>query len=187
MEVVAAAFAANTEATGVVGAAFQAALDFLADTQVFLLDLIGDGNAALHEVFRLRIFRIGKVEIEDNPAGVGTVGQDKIGVHDPFVEVDHEVGEDPGVIGISSLAHRGNVAVGGFEWADLDTGMTVDFGAVFGVVENASKAGVDGVDVVTAVEVVVDKDLPVTFEVILLAGIKVSGFHHRVEAAIDKR
>ena len=64
----------------------------------------------------------------------------------------------------------GSAAVGRLERADLHAGPGVDLGAVVGVIEHAGQAGVNGVDVIAAVEVVIDVHLPVAGQFVLAPG-----------------
>src|SRR5204862_8268137 len=58
---------------------------------------------------------------------------------------------------------------GRLEGADLGAGEGGELGAVSGVIEDAGEAGMDRVNVIAAVEVVVDEDLPVAGEVVRAA------------------
>ena len=61
----------------------------------------------------------------------------------------------------AARSHAADRVIRRLHGADLDGGVARDLGAVTRVVEDAGEAGVDGVDVVAAVEVVIDVDLPV--------------------------
>ena len=172
MEEVFAGFAADAEAAGNVGAGVEAALDGVADGHVFVLDDFADGDA-----FAIVLFGggadVAEVVVEDDGAFVGTERKDEVGVHHAFVGVDHEIGIDPEIEG-AALARGADFGAGVFagrERAGLQAGALEIFDGVFGVFDDAAQAFVGVGDVVAAVEIVVDVDLPIAIE--------------RVDAAIE--
>src|SRR5262249_61459290 len=99
--------------------------------------------------------------------------ENQVGVHVTLVNVEHEVGKDVNVVGVGAGADvLDGAALGGggrLEGADLGAGEGGELGAVSGVIEDAGEAGRDRVEVIAAVEVVVDEDLPVAGEVVRAA------------------
>src|SRR5687767_7284268 len=65
LEVVDAVLALGGEAAGVVGAGAQAALDLLADDDVLLLDLVGEGDRLLHRLPTGTGAGVGEEPLED--------------------------------------------------------------------------------------------------------------------------
>src|SRR5271163_4676256 len=95
---IAAGLATDTEPARVKRTALQAALDFLTDTHIFQLNLLSEFDALFDELWWCRAVRVCEVEIEDHPAAFRAERQDHIGVHDPLVQVEHEVWEHPPVV-----------------------------------------------------------------------------------------
>ena len=165
VEEVLAGFAADAEAARYVGAGVEAALDGVADGHVFVLDDFADGDA-----FAIVFFGggadVGEVVVEDDGAFIGAEREDEVGVHHAFVGVDHEIGIDPEIEG-AALAGGADFGVGvgvGRERAGLQAGAFEIFDGVFRVFDDAAEAFVGVGDVVAAVEIVVDVDLPVAIE-----------------------
>jgi hypothetical protein len=165
MEKVFAGFATDGEASCHVGAGVEAALYGIADGHVFVLNFFADGDA-------LAIVRVGsganvsEVVIEDYSAFVDRERNDEIGVHDAFVGVDHEVGIEPEIEG-AALARGGDAGGGlgvGGERAGLQASTLEIFDRVLGVLDDAAQAFVGMGDVIAAVEIVVDVDLPVAIQ-----------------------
>jgi len=165
VEEVFAGFATDGEASGDVGAGAQAALHGIADGHVFVLNLFADGDA-------LSIARggglgyVGEVVVEDYGAFVDRERDDKIGVHDAFVGVDHEIGIEPEIEG-AALARGGDAGGGigiGGERAGLQASTLEVFDGVLGVLDDAAQAFVGVGDVIAAVEIVIDVDFPVAIE-----------------------
>src|SRR5262249_14658614 len=126
VEMVDAAFAADTVTTSVERPTLKPALDLLPDFSVFLLYSIGHCNALGHELVGIFALTRREVEIKNHAAAIGAERQHQIGVHDPFVDVHHEVGKDPGVIGAGAGAHLAGGAARRVAWAQragLQTGM----------------------------------------------------------------
>ncbi len=114
---------------------------------------------------------VGKVKVENHLAPSRPKRQHQVGVHHVPVDVDHEVGENPPVVRVIPAAHLADGRVVGlFQRTDLDAGLARDFGAVMGVIQGAGQARVDGVDVVAAVQEVIDEHLPVARQLVLAPG-----------------
>src|SRR5262249_19552252 len=99
MEMIARTLALDTEAARVKGSTLKAALDFLADSLVFELNLMRDRDALTDELLHRRSLRVREVEVKDHPATIGAERQDKVRVHHAGVQVEHEVRIHPPVIG----------------------------------------------------------------------------------------
>jgi len=158
----------------------EATLDRFADGHVFVLNLVAGGDARGVVDVALRT-DVGEEEVEDDFAAIGAKGEDQVGIHDAFVDVQHEVGvepEVPGAVAVAGFGDNGVVVSRGFRGhhrAGLQAVMAAVFDGVVGVVEDAVEALVQVGDVVAAIEIVVDVDLPVAFERVLLAGVEVQG------------
>lgn len=100
MEEMLTGFAADGEAAGHVGAGSQAALDRIADGHVFVLDLFAYGDA-FAMVLRGGGAHVRKIIIKNDGALVHSEREDEIGVHHAGVGVDHEVGVDPKIEGMT--------------------------------------------------------------------------------------
>jgi hypothetical protein len=160
-----AGLAADGEASGDVGARAEAALHGIADRFVFILNFFADFYAG--SVF-LCGFRadVGEVVVEDDGAFVDCERKNEIGVHDAFVCVDHEIWIDP-EIERTALAGGGDVFFGfgaGSERAGLKARALEVFDGVAGVLDDARETFVGVRNVVAAVEIIVDVDLPVALE-----------------------
>src|SRR5207245_8840799 len=97
---------------------------------------------------------------------VGTERQNEVRVHHALVDVDHEIGKDPPVVGVVAATHAGGRGVvvrrvRRPQWAHLHAGVAGDCRAVLRVVEDAGQPGVDGVYVIATIEVSSEVDLPV--------------------------
>src|SRR5437667_11211444 len=111
MEMITGPLAANAEAARAIGPAGQAALDLFADREVLDLYLMRHGNALGHELLSLRALGPGEIKIEDDAAAVGTERQNEVRVHHALVDVDHEIGKDPPVVGVVAATHAGRRGV----------------------------------------------------------------------------
>src|SRR5438874_877156 len=100
-----AGFAAHREPSGGIGRRAEPALDRAADCRVFDLDFVAHRDALFVAAASLRR-QIREVKIEDHLGPVDCAWQDQIGIHDPFVAVDHEVRIDPVVQRLRALANR---------------------------------------------------------------------------------
>jgi len=94
--------AAHREPTGAIGARFQAALNILADAEVFVLYAVTDSDA-LRVVLTPGLADVFEVEIENYAAMIDVERDDQIGVHVPRIAVDHEVRILPEVPGSIAL------------------------------------------------------------------------------------
>src|SRR5262249_43514651 len=161
MEVVPACLAADAEPACFVRAAAQPPLHLFADPGILLLNLIGNGDAPANEVPPAGTIGIRKVKIENDAAGGGAQRQDQVRVDYPLVDIHHEIGKDPPVVGTFSSTDLTHIVIPWFKWTDLYARHAADLGAIARVVDDAGEARVHGVDVVTAVQIVIDVDLPV--------------------------
>src|SRR5664279_3133477 len=143
----------------------QAALYRLADSHVFVVYAFAHGNT-LAIAFCSRFADVVKVEIEDHCAAVNSVRQHEVGVHVSLVEVDHEVGILPEVPRTISLARgrcRG-IDSGRNHRTRLQAVPVFVLDGVLLVIEHAVERLVQMRHVVSAIEVVVDKHLPVALQ-----------------------
>src|SRR5437899_818680 len=108
VEMVPGCLAPDAKSARVVRPACQPLLDLFTDADVFQLDLMTDLNALRDELLRFRTFVRSKVEIKNHSTGPRVDGQNQIGVHNPFVNVHHEIREDPPVISVLSRADPPN-------------------------------------------------------------------------------
>jgi hypothetical protein len=161
-------FSANAVATRLERPASQTDLDLLADADVFQLDLVRDLDALFDSPFVS--FGTGKIVIEDNTAAIRSQGQNDVRIRIALVDVQHQIGKDVDVVGDFSTAHLANslalLGSSGTERTDLGACESGDLTAVTRVIQDACEAGMDCVDMVTAIEVVIDEDLPVALQII---------------------
>src|SRR5215470_4271388 len=97
--------------------------------------------------------------------------QDKIRIHVTFVAIDHEIRilpEVPCAIALASVAGSG-VLVRSHHGAGLQAISIFDFDGVLLVVEDAAQRLVQVRNVIAAIEIVVDEDLPIACNVVNLA------------------
>src|SRR5260370_1317768 len=165
VEEVLAGFAANGETSGDIGAGAEAALHGIADGHIFFLNFLADRDA-LSMVRVGGMGNVGEVVVENHGALVDGERDDEIGIHDAFVSVDHEVGIEPEIEG-AGVARGGDtgggIGVGG-KRAGLQASALEIFDGVLGVLDDAAEAFVGVGNVIAAVEIVVDVDLPVAIE-----------------------
>src|SRR5262249_40422646 len=141
----------------------------LADADILQLDAIGDGDAL---VAKFRSYPLRKVEIKDDTAAIRAERYYYIRVHHLGIEIQHQVREHPPVLSLRARAHTRNVLGAGirrFERAALNAAVSEHLGAIAAVIENTRETGMDVVDVVTAIEIIVDEDLPVARHVVAAA------------------
>ena len=107
-----------------------------------------------------------EVKVEDDFCPVNSSRTDEVGVHHTLVPVDHEVRIDPVIESTVALADCGCLLVGfyGRDRARLETKALAGFNRVLGGIENAVQPAVNMWNVITAVEVVINKDLPVAVQ-----------------------
>src|SRR5437667_5198722 len=151
-----AGFSPDGKAAGCVGARGEAALHGLADGRIFLLDAIAcfdAGNVASARGFG----NIGEVEIENNIRLIDGTRNNQIRVQRGLVAVDHEVRIEPVVKGLAA----------GCDGTGLQAETLADLDVVLGVIENAVEALMKMRHVIATVEIVINEDLPVTFEMVL--------------------
>jgi len=175
VEVVAAVLALHAEPAGLVAAAVQVALHFLAHSHVFRLDLVRDRDAVADVV---RVLVRGEVQVEDHAAPVHRERHHDVRVQHSGVDVDHHVGEDPPVRREVARPRAARLPFPSLQRAALQHRVAVGHSPVILIVQHPGQTGVDRVHVVAAVEVVIDVDLPVTREVVVLPGVE----HHPVES-----
>jgi len=150
-----AGFTPNGKAAGCIGARRKTALHGPADGGILLLNAIACLDAG--NVARTRGFRnIGEVEIKNDIRVIDATRDDQIRVHCALVAVDHEVRIDPV---IESLA-------AGCDGTGLQAETLADLDSVVGVIENAVEALMKVRHVVATVEIVIDEDFPVAFEMV---------------------
>ena len=114
-------------------------------------------------VFAAGVADVAKIKIENHAAMIDVDRDDQIRVHVSVVAVDHEVGmlpEIPGAVAFAGGAGRG-VRVGGDHGTGLQTVTVFILNGVLLVIENRIQTFVQMRHVVSAVEVVIDKNLPV--------------------------
>jgi len=182
-----AGFAADGEAAGDVGAGGQATLDGIADGHIFILNFFADGDAVA-VVQRGDIVDVGEIVVEDDGALVDAEREDEVGVHDTGIGVNHEVGIDPKIEGVvlAGGADGGIRGSGGVERAGLQAGALEILDGVLCVFDDAAEALVGVGNVITAVEVIVDVDLPVAIQRIN-AAIEVVKFFGEIEGRDERR
>src|SRR6185503_20037770 len=112
---------------------------------------------------------IRKVKIENHFSLIHSARDDEIGVHRAFIPVDHEVWIEPIIKRALALAHCARFCFGPFadDWAPLQTKVFTVLNLVIAVVEHAIQAFVQMRNVVTAVEIVIDKNFPVAIESVM--------------------
>src|SRR5687767_1520907 len=157
--------AAYGQPAGPIRARAQAALHGPADRIVFSLNLVADIDAG--EIAGASLLRdIGEVEIEDDLCLVNAARDDEVRVHRTRVAVDHEVRIDPVVARAIPSADVASAAVGPVtdDRTPLQAEPFAVLNRVLAVIEHAVQALVQKGHVVAAVEIVIDKDLPVAVE-----------------------
>ena len=181
MKAVLSGLAANREAACAISSGLETALDGFADAEILILNAIADGDT-LVVVGAGGVADVGEIEIENYAAVIGVDGDDEVGVEIALVAIEHEVGIEPEIPGTVALAGGdgggvfggGSVVSGSFLGDDHGAGLQAVaifvFDGVALVVENGLESLVEVGDVVAAVEIVVDEDLPVAGDVIAGAG-----------------
>src|SRR5262249_40017651 len=141
---------ANTVAPGVEGPAVEAALHFLADVDVLLLDLMRDGDTLLDLLICLVASVWFEEVVEEHLAAIRSQRPNDVYVHVAVVDVEHHVGKDMTVIGVFARPHladrlrlRRNCR---FEGADLAAGEWSQLGAISSVIQDARQPGMDRVN-----------------------------------------
>ena len=112
-----------------------------------------------------------EVEVEDDLRLVDATRDHEVRVHHALVPVDHEVRIYPVVERPLAGPHGSRLCFGAFlnHRARLKAKMLAVFDRVLRVIEHAVEALVQVRNVVPAVEIVVDEDLPVAFELVVPA------------------
>src|SRR5271166_219835 len=162
MEQTLARFATDREAPCAVGSRMQAALHRLANPHILVIHAFAYGDA-LAIAFGGRIADIVEVEIEDHFAAIYAFGQHEVRVHVSPVKIDHKVGILPEVPRTISLARgrcRG-IDSGRNHRTRLQAVPIFVLDGVLLVLEHAVECLVQMRHVVSAIEVVIDKHLPV--------------------------
>ena len=95
VEEVFAGFAAGGKTAGGVGAGGETALHGFADADVFVLDFFAAGDTRFIE-------NTGEIEVEDDFRFTKATGNDDVRVHGVGISIDHEVGVDPVVQGLTA-------------------------------------------------------------------------------------
>ena len=158
-------FATDRKAAGSVGARREAPLDRFTDTDVFFLNFLAPSDAG--QIPGAGVLRyIDEIEIEDHFGLVYTTGNNKVRVHRLRITVNHEVWINPVVQSPVNAVKR----------TRLQTKPVSKFDPVFGVIKSSVQRLMKVRDVITAVEIVVDKDFPITVDEIVppLKPVKVS-------------
>src|ERR1700722_8810749 len=166
MEKMFAGFAADGQATGLISARAEAALDAVADDDVLLLHEFADLHA-FADVGPLIFRGVFEVEIKNDFAAVDAERQDQIGIEVAFVPIQHEIRILPEIEGAIAFASGGSAGFGfgidrdrtGLHAAAIDI-----FDGVVGVVENAVESFVHMRDVIAAIEKIIDINFPVAIE-----------------------
>ena len=139
MEEVFAGFAADGEAASDIGARTESALNRIADGHVFVLNFFADSDA-----FAMMLGSsgtdIGKIIIEDDRAFIDIQRKDEVGVHDAGVGVDHEIGIDPKIKGVSLACGTDGIVEGAgrIERTGLQTTALEILDGVLGVFDDAA-------------------------------------------------
>src|SRR5687767_13819944 len=164
-------FASYRQTPGIVSARAQTALDRLADRDVFILDALAHRNT--REIALPRVFAdyIRKVKIENYLGLVHTTRNDEVRIHHAVVPIDHEVWINPVIERAIALSHSAGLGFGAVadDRAPLQTMTLAVLDHVLAVIEHAVETFVQVRNVITAVEVVVDKHFPVAVEVVMTA------------------
>src|SRR4030095_2698753 len=148
----------------------ESALDRLADRYVLILDSLAHVNARhVRSPGGLRDVR--EVEIKHNLGLVHATRNHQVRVHRAVVPIDHKVRIDPVIQCTIPFSHSAGLRFGTFayKWTPLQTMMLSILDLVVAVIEHAVQTLVQIGHVITAVEIVVDEDLPVAIEVIVPA------------------
>src|SRR6476660_860215 len=167
MEQLLARLPSNRQAPGAISPRFETALHVFADAKVFRLDLVAYGDA-LRVVSAARVAYVTEIEIEYDPAMIYIDGNHQIRVHVAFVTIDHEIRILPEIPGAIAFARRpcGGIFFRGDHRARLQAIAIFVFDGVLLVVENAIQAFVEMRHVITTIEVVIDKYLPVAGDIV---------------------
>src|SRR5215813_8535818 len=104
-------FAPDREPSGGIRARSESPLNRLADRHILVLNPLSNGDA--REVSLPRPLRdVGEVEIEDDLSPISPARDYQVGIHDPFIPVDHEVGIDPVIESAGALANGACLILG---------------------------------------------------------------------------
>src|SRR5262245_38392701 len=153
VEQVFAGFAAHGKTARCISARCQTSLDGRADCDVFALNslaLLDTGEIAMSRVFG----NIFEIEIEDDLGLCHAARNHEVCVHGRRINIHHEVRVEPVVKRPSTAGKR----------TPLKTETIAEFDLVFGIIENAIEALVQMRHVISAVEIIIDKHLPITVE-----------------------
>ena len=111
-------FAPNREPSRRIRARCEAALNRLADRHILSLNPLSNGDA--REVALPGLLRdVSEIKIEDDLGPIDSKGDDEVGVHHPFIPVDHEVGVNPVVKSPGTASNGARLRLGAFcdHWA----------------------------------------------------------------------
>src|SRR5215510_3984770 len=143
----------------------KATLDRLTDRYIFLLNPLAHRNAcqvALPCLFR----NIGEVVVKDDLTPVNTTREDEVRIQDSLVTIDHKIRIDPEITSAITLAHSSGERFGPrcYYRARLQAESLARFDRVLAVIQNAVESMMKERDVVSAIQVIIDKNFPVAFE-----------------------